>query len=181
MMEQIHGNNVVKVSSKDLGKIINKCDGLITNDPSAVLSVHVADCLPIFFYSPIKSSIGLVHAGWRGLDNHIIKVTVEKMVKQFEINLSDLHIYIGPHVCQKHYEVKKDILEKFKGYKSAIKIKKDKNYLDLSEIARRQLVDLEIKNEKIKIDLTCTFENHNLDSWRRKDLRRKTCYCFRLP
>jgi|SRR3990167_3881927 len=115
-MEQVHGNKVVLVSAKHLGKTIKECDGLVTNSPDVTLRISVADCLPIFFSDSEGSSIGLVHAGWRGLDNKIIEKTIRLMSKKLppssegkKTKSQRLSVYIGPHICQKHYEVKVDI------------------------------------------------------------------------
>jgi polyphenol oxidase len=38
---------------------------LITSEKDLVLSVLVADCVPIIFYDEIKNIIAVAHAGWR--------------------------------------------------------------------------------------------------------------------
>jgi polyphenol oxidase len=173
-MEQVHGNKVVFVDRKSDGKTIKNCDGLITNLQGLSLSVRVADCLPIFFSSPTIDSIGLVHAGWRGLYKGIIGKTV-KMFSEKPF------VFIGPHICQKHYEIKSDVAEKFKEYPKAIKKIKGKIFLDLGEVAKEQLMASGVKKNKIKIDKTCTFEDKSLDSFRRGDLNKRTEYIFSLP
>ena len=40
-------------------------DALISNSNSIVLSIQVADCIPLFLADPLNGVIGLVHAGWR--------------------------------------------------------------------------------------------------------------------
>lgn len=106
-MFQVHGNTVAVVTKKDSGKTIENCDGLITNDPNIYLSVSVADCIPLALYDPVTKSIGLLHAGWRGLNNGIIKKVVGLMVENFSTDPGDLLSEIGPHICQRHYEIKK--------------------------------------------------------------------------
>lgn len=181
VMQQVHGKNVVKVNFSDNGKIIKECDGIITNNPKAVLSVHAADCLPLFFYSPTTNSIGVAHAGWRGLENGIIKETVRLLNKEFNVENKELIVFIGPHICQKHYEVGGDVAEKFSDYKNAIKKEKEKTFLDLGETAVLQLISMGVKKKNITVSGDCTFENKNLDSYRRKDMKRKTRYIFTIP
>ncbi len=41
-------------------------DGLITNLPNVTFSLGYADCIPLFFYDPVKKVIGNVHSGWKG-------------------------------------------------------------------------------------------------------------------
>lgn len=180
-MEQVHGDRVFFVGKNNKKKVIKKCDGLITNDPKVTLSIKVADCLPVFFYSPSTNSIGLIHAGWRGLYKGIIENAVKLFTDKLKAKSEELLIYIGPHICQKHYEVKSDVSQKFNNYPKAIKKVNGKIYLDLGSIAKEQLINLGIKKSKMKIDDTCTYETKSLDSFRRGDLKKRTEYLFSLP
>ena len=112
-MKLNHGSRVVAVGKKNAGKIIKNCDGLITNDPEIYLKVSAADCLPIAFFDPSTNSIGLVHAGWRGLENGVIKNAVNLMKETFGSRVDKIVVFVGPYICQKHYEVKNDVYEKF--------------------------------------------------------------------
>ena len=75
----VHTNKVTKVGLPDRGKIISNCDALITDQPGIILTITVADCLPIYFYDSIKNAVAIAHAGWRGLGSGII----EKVIKAF--------------------------------------------------------------------------------------------------
>lgn len=156
-MHQVHGNNVVRVAKKDDGKTIKNCDAMITNENNIELCVRVADCLPIFVRDKKGRGIGLIHAGWRGLENKIISKTIKKMVSEFSLEPSELDIGIGPHICKKHYEVKGAVSAKFGGVK----------FLDLAQVAKEELISLGVKSKDITIDKTCTYENENLFSYRR--------------
>lgn len=166
-MMQIHGNNVVRVSKKNDGKIIKNCDGLISNDPEVTLSVRVADCLPISLIDKKSHSFGLIHAGWRGLENEIIVKAVQLMTNEFHSNPKDVEVLIGPHICQKHYEIKNDVSNKFAEFPEAILKKDNKEYLDLAKIAELQFIKTGVKKENIKISKDCTFEDLSLPSFRR--------------
>ena len=101
-MFQVHSSNVIMVSSKNSDQVMENCDGLVTNDPKISLKVSVADCVPLAFYDPISNSIGLIHAGWRGLYGGIIKNAIETMKNNFGTNPKNLFVEIGPHICPKH-------------------------------------------------------------------------------
>ena len=167
LMQQVHGNNVVTVGSKDAGTVIPDCDAIITNDPKVTLGVRVADCLPISVTDKKSRTIGLIHAGWRGLEQKIIEKTLQNMIKDFSSNPKDLEIVIGPHICAKHYEVKADVSSKFSDYPGAVLGNGDKVFLDLAKVAKLQLLSLGIKEENIKIDERCTFEDKKFFSFRR--------------
>lgn len=179
-MEQKHGANVVRVGKKDIGTIVKNCDGLITNIPELTLSVRVADCLPIALYDPISSSIGLVHAGWRGLYKGIIRNAIKLMKDELEVDSEKLIVYIGPHICQEHYEVKNDVSGKFKEYPSAIKRTGGKTFIDLGKIAEDQLMSFGISKKDISWDKRCTFEDKNLFSNRRNRTNKRNIYFLKL-
>lgn len=167
-MNQVHGNNVVVVDSKNIGQEITECDGLITNDPNVILVVKTADCLPISITDSNQKVIALVHAGWRGLYKEIIKNSISKLVTKFDCNPIDLKIKIGPHICQKHYEVGEEVWRLFKDIRGAV-IHNTKTCLCLYRIARSQLMALGVRKENIEVDARCTFENLSLPSYRRGD------------
>lgn len=163
-MQQVHGNKAVIVDGKFPDKIVIGCDALITNDKNVILEVKTADCLPISIVDNKLHVIGLVHAGWRGLENGIIKNTLRLMCTKFKVSLSDVKIKIGPHICQNCYEIKNDVLEKFE---NLVHVENQKKYLNLSGVAIDQLVNLGVLKENITIDKRCTFEDRDLPSYRR--------------
>jgi len=175
-MEQVHGDGVVGVSKIDDGKIIKGCDALISADPEVILSVRVADCLPISVIDQKNHSFGLVHAGWRGLHTKIIIKTIEKMVKDFTSDPTNLKVTISPHICQKHYEVKEDVSSKFVKYPGVVLKKDGKEFLDLAKVAELQLISVGVNEKNIKIDKRCTFEDKDLFSFRRGDENKRKIY-----
>lgn len=143
----VHGDKVKFVSKKDVGKLIEETDGLLTKDKKILLTITVADCLPIFIYDPEKEIVGLIHGGWKSLSQNILAKTVKNLSK-------DILVGIGPGISRCHFEVKQDVLKKFKPYlKDALK----DNFLDLKKVAKLQLIDLGIKEENIEINPGCTF------------------------
>jgi len=161
----IHGNNVEIVSVSEKGKMIEKTDGLITQDKNVCLAVTASDCLPIFIYN--KDTIGIVHAGWRGVVNNILGETIEKMQKYCGCPLESLNIFIGPHIKKCHFEVKDDVLDGFADYKELISRRKEKIFIDLEGIIKKQLLLLGLKRKNVKISSECTYCNKNYFSFRR--------------
>lgn len=153
-----HGANIAKVQSLDPDKPVLYVDGLITNQPNVFLGLTTADCLPIFYYDPDKKVIALVHAGWRGLLKGIIENTVSKFKEEYNSNVANIIVGIGPCICYKHYEVQKDLIQKFVQYPESIIRKGEKNYLDLRSIALTKLLQLGLQAQNIEISNECTFE-----------------------
>jgi hypothetical protein len=87
------------------------------------------------------------------------------MKLNFDTDPQNLIVGIGPHICQKHYEVKSDVSGYFDNIKSAVVKKGDKLYLCLYRVAKAQLIIEGVKTWNIKIDKRCTFEDKNLPSF----------------
>jgi YfiH family protein len=139
-----HGKRIKKVSKKDKGKIVEGFDGLITKEKGIFLGITFGDCLPVFLWDKEKRVISLLHCGWRGIAKGIVEEGVKKM-KEFGIKPRDVFAFLGPGICKKHYEIKEDVLEKFKNYKSAITFKQGKIFLDLKKVVKEKLKNLGVK------------------------------------
>lgn len=157
LAELAHKTNVYKVTKGDKNKIINQTDSLITNEKKINLALTAADCLIIFVYDPKKGSIAIIHAGWKGLINNIIIKTVQQLKINYQSESKDLKVYISPHIKKCHFEIKKDVLNKFKKYKEFIIYKKDKIFIDLFLIAISQLKAAKILNRNINYSNDCTY------------------------
>ncbi|SUZ78101.1 uncharacterized protein METZ01_LOCUS30955, partial [marine metagenome] len=63
MLKQVHSNQVQMVKKPG---ILDSTDGVISNKKDIVLSVQVADCIPLFLVDRETGYFGLIHSGWRG-------------------------------------------------------------------------------------------------------------------
>lgn len=180
-MNQVHGNRVVVVSKKDVGLTIPNCDAMVTDDPNITLVVRTADCLPISLKDKDGRIHGVIHAGWRGLKNNIIKKTFQKIHSEWKLEFDKLKVVIGPHICVKHYKVKGDVAQFFNEIKNEIKIVEGKKYLDLGLTAKNQLLKLGISEENIKIDNRCVFENQEFFSYRRDKTDKRNNFVCKVP
>lgn len=173
-----HTENIKIADKSDAGKFFEGYDAVITKDKDIILGLTVADCIPIALFDPVIGVRALVHAGWRGLDNGIIGKTVKLMSEKFSVKSGNLEVYIGPHICQKHYEIKADVSDKFAGFPQAVKHSRGKSFLDLGLVAKIQLKKMGVKEANINNDPICNFENKNLFSYRRGDIKSRNLYLF---
>ncbi len=90
-------------------------DALITDRPGLLLSVQVADCLPILLADPERKVVAAVHAGWRGTAKRIAEKAVGAMRQEFGVDPKKLRAAIGPGVHACCYEVGREVLEAFAG------------------------------------------------------------------
>ena len=167
LSRQTHTNNVRTVTKNDCGTGYTKpsfqdVDGLVTNQSGVALVTQYADCTPLLFCDPVKRVCATSHAGWRGTVSQIGRVTVEKMVKEFGSNPSDIIAAIGPCICDNCYEVDTPVLEAFA--ESGMDITgvfsegRDENHfmLNLVRANKNILISAGIKEENIDISDICT-------------------------
>jgi YfiH family protein len=76
-LRQVHGATVHVVDGPG-GVQGNEGDALVTAVPGTALAVFTADCAPVALASP-EGVVGLVHAGWRGLDAGVIEAATGAM------------------------------------------------------------------------------------------------------
>jgi len=166
-IRQVHGNQVVLVDARNRDRmdVVEEADALITKEVDVALAIRTADCLPIFIYDPGCKGIGLVHAGWQGARQEVVKKTIEMMQRQWGGSGQRLKIVFGPAIRLCCYEVGKEFLQRFP--KTAQK-KGEKYFFDLIQENRNQLKDMGVVEENIRDDLVCTCCEDKYFSYRRE-------------
>ena len=122
-------------------------DGLITNEKNLLLCTVEADCVPVYFYDPVKEVIAMVHSGWKGTVKKISEITIQKMKAEFGCDPKNLLAAIGPHICKDCYEVGGDVYAEFHQSFDQQELEK----IFLSKNQEKYLLNLE---EAVKITLT---------------------------
>ncbi|KKP58563.1 MAG: hypothetical protein UR51_C0005G0074 [Candidatus Moranbacteria bacterium GW2011_GWF1_34_10] len=156
MAGMIHDSKVAIVD-KNSPNLIEGVDALVSKE-KIFLAVTVADCVPVYFYDEKNKIIGVAHAGWKGITKGIIKNTLDKII-QLGGDFGNIEVVLGPGIQKCHFEIKEDIVDKFKKYPQFVIFKKDKIFVDLFGIIKRQLLDYKIKNRNISVSKECTFED----------------------
>lgn len=156
---QTHSVNVAVVDS--VPSTPEDVDGLVTVRDDVLLCVNTADCLPVVFHDPSAKVIGIAHAGWKGVFNGIIPAVIEKM-KELGADQSAIRAAMGPCICVDCYEVDVDFakrfIDRFPRVENIAKpsFKEGKMQLDLSAVARYQLIEAGITADKINMPAGCT-------------------------
>lgn len=179
-MQVEHGDKILRVDKKDCGKLFDGYDGLITNEKGLYLGLLVADCIPVAIYDSVNEAVGLIHIGWRNLAGQTIEKVYKMLRESFGTNPKDTTIYLAPHVCAMHYEVKDDVVLIFKNYSGSITKIKGNSYLNLEKVLETKLKKLGVKPKNIRIDGRCTFEDKTLFSYRRGDKTERNLYLLTL-
>lgn len=177
--EQVHETSIHHVTKKDIGKgaykqdtAIPKCDGLITNQPNILLTAFFADCVPLFFFDPVKEWIGIAHAGWRGT----VAGIGLKMVKAFQekgVDINNLKVAVGPSIGGDVYEVDDNVIkhipEKYRQEPYVISKTDNKYLLSLQALHKELLLEAGILEGNIEVSQYCTYVNDHMFFSHRRD------------
>lgn len=90
-------------------------DALLTAEPGVLLTIRIADCLPVLVVDPRRRVLAAVHAGWRGALARIIEKSVGDMRRAFGSDPSTLIAALGPSIRSCCYEVGEEVVEAFHG------------------------------------------------------------------
>lgn len=145
--EQIHSANIEVIEK---GGFYDKCDGLITDRKGVVLSIQTADCIPLFLFDHKKIIVGLIHAGWRGIQKGIVIKSVDIFTGKFGSNPKHIQCFIGPSIRKCCYQVKENVASHFS---NAYIIK---GYLDLVSVVKEQLFSKKILKGNVFDSKLCT-------------------------
>jgi len=104
-LRQVHGIGVADADLHAWSPDI-VADAAVSRTPGRMLAILTADCLPVLFASDDGSEVAACHAGWRGLAAGMIEATLAAM----RTPAGRVHAWIGPCICQAHFEVGEDVL-----------------------------------------------------------------------
>ena len=172
---QIHSSIVNVV---DTVGHVGEGDGLITKTTEVVLTIQVADCVPLFVHCKDSGTIGLFHAGWRGASAGIIEEGISKMVSQFNAAPNQMEAVLGPSIGPCCYEIRGDVSTYFSDL-FLHKKNKEQSYLDLPGFVKAKLISSALSAENISLDGRCTFcSEQKFHSFRRDRYAAGRIICF---
>ena len=146
-LNQIHSADVITVDQQfDFNKLHN-ADALYTRLVDQPLAIMTADCLPILLVSDDENEVAAIHGGWRGLEQGIIKNTLECFSSKYE----NINAWLGPAIGPTQFEVGAEVLELFQkrssSFVQAFTPQANGKYLaDIYGIARTLLTQQGVKN-----------------------------------
>jgi YfiH family protein len=188
-LRQIHSSLLVVARTEDAGcgdsSLGCKGDGLMTDDPSLLLGIQTADCIPVLVADRKRRAVAAFHAGWRGTVHRIVEKGIGRMRLEFGSRPEDLIAAIGPGIGPCCYAVDEDVFSSFESqfsyarelFREVYSVDPVRNkypmlfltqrapghseigpslHLDLVEANRRQLLAAGLKPRSIKIAGGCT-------------------------
>ena len=152
LAHQVHGTDVHWHDALPEGwLILDGSDGHATAERGVLLTVTVADCIPVYLTVPQKGAIALVHAGWRGAADGILEQCVELLKWRGFAKASDIVMHCGVGICGGCYEVGPEVAVRF-GLSGTVQ-------LDLRAVLMRQARDLGIG--EISVSPWCSAEGRD--------------------
>ncbi len=89
---------------------IEGVDGHATATAGLLLTVTVADCIPVYLIDPARRAIALLHSGWRGTAGGMLEVGVQTLVERVGSRASDIIMHAGVGICGPCYEVGSEVM-----------------------------------------------------------------------
>ena len=108
-LNQVHGATVVPIAQVRESNAPVDADAVTGSEPGDHCAVRTADCLPILICAEDGSEIAAAHGGWRG----VLAGIVENTVGALQSDAVNLHVWLGPAISQKAFEVGEEVREAF--------------------------------------------------------------------
>ena len=110
LLSQVHGDEVVCVDApQGPHRTVAEADGAFTTVPGVILTVRVADCVPVLFGAPW--GVGVAHAGWRGAASGVAQKVALMLATAGGDSIAAIRAAVGPHISSEVYEVGEEVVE----------------------------------------------------------------------
>ncbi len=143
------------------GELDFRADALVTDDPSRMLCVRVADCAPVLLADEPGRIVAAVHAGWRGVVAGVVREGVRRMR---ELGAGPIAAAVGPCIGPGAFEVGPEVVEAMHAtlaarapvlpHPDAAAREQGKAMLDLAGAIHAQLEDAGV--ERVDVIRRCT-------------------------
>lgn len=149
---QVHEARVLRHGRVAPGLLIaDDADGHATREPGILLTVSVADCVPIFLVDPERRAIALLHGGWRGAAAGILGHGITALRELAGTEPADLAVHFGPAICGGCYEVGPEVHNALGLVRPA-----SPEPIDLRAVLARQAVEFGVRPAEISVSAHCT-------------------------
>ncbi len=154
---QVHGAEVCVVRRPGQ---YDGFDAFVTDRPGLLLSVAVADCVPVLLVDPVRGAVAAVHAGWRGTVAAIAMRSVQVMHRCFGSRPADLYAWVGVAIGYAHFEVGIEVARHFAEAHKKPTARPGKWLVDLKSANRAQLLQAGLSARRIEVAPWCTATHH---------------------
>lgn len=173
---QVHGAEVITCERlrRSGVAVLGQGDAIVTDQAGVLLTITVADCVPVFMVDPQRRLLGLAHAGWRGIAAGVVGATLEAM-RRLGASAESLYVHLGPAICGGCYEVGSEV-------QSALGGSREAGQVDLRAHIARGLAEVGVDEERLTASAACTrCDSGSFFSYRGGDRGRRMCAFLGWP
>jgi YfiH family protein len=106
---QVHGVEVREAGPGEGWIQIQGVDGWVSRTRGVLLTVTVADCVPVYLILPGRG-VALLHAGWRGTAGGILDRGLAALIGATGGSEADVTMHCGVGICGDCYEVGSEVM-----------------------------------------------------------------------
>ncbi|MEX0744344.1 MAG: peptidoglycan editing factor PgeF [Phycisphaeraceae bacterium] len=135
-------------------------DAMVSDRPEQLLTIRVADCVPLLLAGDGGRVVAAVHAGWRGVVAGVVPAALRTMADRFGVTADDVTVAIGPHISVDHFEVGPEVAAEFDEADLSPAVVRDNGHrphVDLLEAVLLQLRRAGVADERIDATDCCTY------------------------
>ncbi len=150
--KQVHGADVQWHTALPPGAVVVfETDGHATSTAGILLTVSVADCVPIFLLDENSRAIAVLHAGWRGAAAGMLEAGIAAMRAQTGAPPDLLRVHFGPAICGACYEVGPEVPEAL-----GLGNPGGRTQLDVRNVLTARAIDAGVDVQNITCSAWCT-------------------------
>lgn len=116
---QRHGTGLAVHENRTGMCLLDDIDGHLTRQAGILLTVTVADCVPVYLAHPETGAVALLHAGWRGVAAGIVERGIEGLSALTGSSGRDIVMHCGVSICGACYEVGPEVKEQLLGVRES--------------------------------------------------------------
>lgn len=114
LSHQVHGTAVGWHDDVPDGwQVLDGLDGHATAAAGVLLTITVADCIPVYLSAPERGAIALLHAGWRGTAGGVLSSAVAVLRGRGIADPASIVMHCGVGICGECYEVGSEVAARF--------------------------------------------------------------------
>jgi YfiH family protein len=106
---QVHGVEVRRLDAGSGWIQAEGIDGWVSTTPGVLLTVTVADCVPVYLTVPGRG-VALLHAGWRGTAGKILERGLRALLDASRATEARVAMHCGVGICGSCYEVGSEVM-----------------------------------------------------------------------
>lgn len=164
------GSGALSSVSGEPGGPLAEADAICTDSRGLVLTIQVADCVPVVVFDEANGAIGVAHCGWRGAAARVLDKLLETMGGEYGTLAKNVFAGIGPGICGGCMEVGGEVASRFlgreyEGYRivwNSPEGGREKYRLNLPGALHAQLTGSGVPHANIETMVKCSVESPEL-------------------